>query len=195
MTTDSERTNAVEDALGRIRSRVEQGGITRDVLCGVLSEVKGLARQSQLWMDAKFPAPSSDERQARYLIREDNNHQYALYLNVMRPGKRIPPHNHTTWVCVAGVVGEEHNTLYRRLDDGGKPGRAHIARAGERAVGPGTGIALLGEDIHSVEIRGDQIIRHLHLYGQALETLNDRLIFNEEEGTCRVMDVGVKTRR
>lgn len=195
MTTDVERADAVADALARVRALAGEAEVTREVLAATLEEVKALAGRGGLWSEAEFPAPDPQERQARYLISEDDDRRFALYLNVMRPGKRIPPHNHTTWACIAGVEGEEHNFVYRRLDDGGEPGRARIEQVGTQVVGPGGGIALLGDDIHSVEIRGDQPIRHLHLYGRALETLTERLTFDEENGTCRVMDIGVRTRR
>jgi hypothetical protein len=49
------------------------------------------------------------------------------------------------------------------------------------------------EDIHHIEVRGDEVIRHLHFYGRPLETLSERKSFDTGEGTYRIMDIGVKT--
>lgn len=195
MSVAQQRKSTVDETLQSIRNIVEMEGVTRPALAQVLARVQDLAARPELWSEGDYPPPEAGERQARYLIAEDPDQTYALYLNVMRPGKRIPPHNHTTWACVAGVSGIEYNDVYRRTDDGSRPGFGTLAHSHTVEVGPGTGIALLPDDIHSVEIRGDDVIRHLHMYGRALETLTERLSFDLEQGTCQVMQVGVQTRR
>lgn len=189
------RTARVGEALDRVRGLVGNGAVERAALEEALIILRGLADQPELWSAEDFPPPDQDARQARYLISEDPDKSFALYLNVMQPGRVIPPHNHTTWACIAGVEGEEENTVYTRTDDGSVPGRATIEVERVVRVGVGSGIALLPDDIHSVVIGGDIPIRHLHMYGRALETLDERLTFDIEAGTCKPMPIGVQTKR
>lgn len=160
----------------------------------VKTELLNLAGRVELWGDNDFPVPDVDEKQNRFQIVQDPATGMTLYLNVMRPGKKIPPHDHTTWACVAAVEGAEVNTLYDRLDDGSEPGRAQLKEKEIVDLKPGSAVALLADDIHSVEIRGTDVIRHLHFYGRPLETLSGRTSFDLENGTCRIMDIGVKTK-
>ncbi len=190
-----QRASAVEAEVARIKDIEEQCGIERASLAQMLEALKRLAAQREWWSEANYPAPEPGVRHARYLIREDADRGYALYLNVMRRGNRTPIHNHTTWACIAAVEGGEHNYLYRRVDDGARPGYAEVVEDGVVLVQPGGGVALLPDDIHAVEIRDDAIIRHLHMYGRALETLSERVAYDPAAGTYKKMDIGVATRR
>ena len=194
MTQASEKSAAI----GRLVETARQVGaheINRHSLDTILAALIEVAAHKLWWSEDHYPAPVGAERQARYLIHEDAGGVNALYLNVMKPGKLALPHNHTTWACIAAVEGTERNCLFSRSDDGSKAGFATLSMTGHKLVSPGGGIALLPDDIHSVEIEGGESIRHLHMYGIALEKLTDRLVFDIANNSYSFKSIGVKSRR
>ncbi len=189
------RKKEVADFVESAKAVLAGKPLGRDTLATILARLEVLATIRHLWSETNYSSPEEDELQARYLISEEPDRSFAMYLNIMRPGKRIPPHNHTTWACVAAVEGCEHNYVYERLDDGSISSFARIRETSLVRVEPGRGIALMPNDIHSVEIKGDRVIRHLHFYGRALETLNERLTFDMDAQTCKPYTLAVRTRR
>lgn len=186
MSVHDARRQAVAGTLARVERHLE-GGVDHTSLQHVKEELMRLAEQSALWSAAHFPPPPEGEPAARYPIHAAAGQTLALYLDVTRPGKRIGPHDHSTWACIAAVQGMEIHRLYERTDSGHDAGPATLRQTGEVVVEPGTGIALMPEDIHAVEVPPGPEIRHLHMYGRALETLPERLAYDMERGTCERM--------
>ncbi len=180
------RTAAVAAAMDRIKAIEHERGVTRPALDAILAEMLNLAQHEALFPQAEFPPlPEGEKGSRRYLLQEDPDGRFAIYLLALNPGNSTKPHDHTTWAVVSAVDGQELNRVYRRTDDGSAPGHASLELAREVMVEPGRGIALMPEDIHSIHTFGDKPTRHLHVYGLALEKLDARQGFDLEQGTVQ----------
>ena len=172
----SARAAEVAATIVRIRAIERSQGVTRESLDAIKDEMLALARHEQLFPAAEFPPPPAGEKSSqRYLLQEDSDRRFALYLNSLNPGNATRPHDHTTWAVVVSVEGQEHNTVYQRV-----PGGLTVAR--EVMVEPGTGIALMPDDIHAIATPGSVPTRHLHMYGLALEVLDNRQGYDPDTG-------------
>ena len=177
------RAAAVSEAVDRIRAIEAAQGVTRPALEAIRDELMRLARQEHLFPSAEFPPPPNGEKGSRrYLLHEDPGNRFALYINALNPGNETRPHDHTTWAVVVAVEGQELNRVYERLDGGADPERCSIRLREEVMVEPGRGICLMPDDIHSIHTTGTAPTRHLHMYGLALERLEDRKAYDVESG-------------
>ena len=176
------RAAAVDDMLARVREIERTRGVTRDALNDMREELYELAARKELFPGSDFPPPEGGASNIRYLLSEDADKRFALYMNSIRPGKLTNPHNHTTWAIVAAVEGEEINRFYERTDDGADPGKAALKQIGEVVVRPGVGVAMMPDDIHSIAVTGGAPTLHLHIYGKSLDAIPDRLGFDLETG-------------
>lgn len=178
------RAAAVAATVDRIRAIEAKEGVTRPALEKIRDELMALAAQEHLFPSASFPPPPEGQKGSkRYLLQEDPGNRFALYLNALNPGNETKPHDHTTWAVVVAVDGQELNRVYERADDGSDPGRCELRLKEEIMVEPGRGICLMPEDIHSIHTTGDRPTRHLHMYGLALERLDDRKAYDPQTGT------------
>jgi predicted metal-dependent enzyme (double-stranded beta helix superfamily) len=184
-----------EAMVEKAKAAIRRHGVTRTALAEIQSQLEGLAAKTALWSSDRFHDPKPDELQVRHFVREDPDQTFALYLNVLRPGKRIFPHNHTTWACVAAVEGQEHNTLHEIAEGGLRIGPAKLRKLKEIVVEPGRGIAMLPDDIHSVAVKGDRVVRHLHFYGLALEAISGGIMFDPDKQIAYANSIGVQTTR
>lgn len=187
------RTTLAEELVATTRALSDEKEIDRETLDDIRRRLLALAARRELWSEDDYPAPPAGELQSRYFVAGEAEGGISLYMNVLRSGKTVPPHDHTTWACIAAVEGVEHNMFYTRTDDRSIEGKATLEMDRVVEVGPGDAIAMLPDDIHNFEVRGDQVTRHLHFYGRPLETLSERKAFDLETGTYKIMDVGVKT--
>ena len=180
------RAAAVSATMDRVKAIEREQGVTRPSLEAIKAEMLRLAENEALFPAAEFPPPPAGEKGSkRYLLQEDPDGRFALYMLALNPGNSSKPHDHTTWAVVVGIEGQELNKVYRRIDDGSRAGHAELEQVREVLVEAGTGIALMPEDIHSIHTEGSASTRHLHCYGLALERLDERQGFDLEAQTVQ----------
>lgn len=181
-TLAGERAAAVAETLSAVRQRLRDG-VDRTALRDVAAQLERLAGRVHLFPRIDFPAPQARqgvEASSRYLLNAispdaEGDGEIALYLNSINPGKTTIPHNHDTWAVIVAVEGQEHNVLYRRVDDGSDADKIQLEVERQLVVEPGTHVAFMPQDFHSIHVTGDAPTLHLHLYGRPLESLTGRL--------------------
>ncbi len=177
----SERARAVRGTIETVRAIEARHGVTREALEWIKLELVKLASRTEL-----FPAGSFGNLPGRpgtiFHLAEDPDGRFALYGSAGAPGKAQPPHNHTTWACIAGVYGDEHNVFYDRVDDRAAEGQGRLAKTGELTVVKGNACAFLPDDFHTIEVVNGKESLHLHLYGKSLEDLPGRIYFGASTG-------------
>ena len=188
------REAEVANLLKNVRLLAGPVDVSLENLDTIKQALVAIADKSEFWCEQEFPGPVGDKVHTRHLISQDDDDSYALYLNVMHTGKVSPPHNHTTWACIAAVEGQECNYRYQPTIEGPLvEGDREIKQTQTIVVEPGQGIGLSKDDIHSIAINEGTSTRHLHLYGRALETLDRRLMWDKELKSCKIFVMDVKT--
>ncbi|MEM7173536.1 MAG: cysteine dioxygenase family protein [Pseudomonadota bacterium] len=181
------RDAAIKHTITAIKARLADG-VTEGGLKAAEAELKALCARRDLFTWADFPLPPENGPNERtFLIHEDPDGGYALYVNAGRPGQQTSPHDHGgSWAIVAAVTGEETHWTYRE-------GPAGLEETGQVTVAPGRAIALGPQGIHAIHAPGPEPLLHLHLYGLAFSCQGRRKVYDLAAGTHRAFkleDVG-----
>ncbi|MGQ3300911.1 rhodanese-like domain-containing protein [Reyranella sp.] len=184
MNLHQERAAAVRRLIDEART-LEKTGVTYATLDKIGGLLSALAGRAELFPQEEFPLGAEG---GIYRLSEDPDHRFALYASAGGPGKKVPPHNHTTWAIIAGVHGAERNVVYERLDNGAQEGVVQLREAPskEKTLKRGDVIAFLPDDFHHIETPVDSgNALHLHFYGLSLEHLPGRLTVDMKTGAAR----------
>ena len=191
-TVATSRQAAIDEMITQVRSIAQNNGISRDTLENIKAEMIKVATHKELFPLTDF----QDEDEApgprpMQLLHKDDDGQYALYMSTSVSDQKPPPHNHATWAIIVGIQGEERNWLFERTDDGSVPGRGTVQVVDEQVAAPGTGVALMPEDIHSIQGKAENGGRlTFHLYGVTTDRQQGRVAYNQAEGTYRLFPPG-----
>jgi predicted metal-dependent enzyme (double-stranded beta helix superfamily) len=182
MDQTAERAALVTETVTDIRAIEAAEGVTPTSLGRMKDRLLELARHNELFNEAAFPRPEGEDPRNSILYRlsEDEDHRFALYLNMANPGTHSPVHDHTVWAVIVGMEGEELNRLYDKNEEKG------FVQTGEQMVKQGTGVGFMPDDLHSIHIDGPGCTANFHMYGKGLEQLHSRRYYKESEGIWKV---------
>jgi predicted metal-dependent enzyme (double-stranded beta helix superfamily) len=184
----AQRKELVSTSMDSIRRIINEKGVSRGALDEVKDILVSLTIEKDMFGDVEYPTPTPKEVAKVYLLSDDAGGDYSLYLISTRPrGRPSPVHDHGTWAVIAGLDGEEENTIYKRLDDGAAPGKATIEEDYKIVLSLGDAVALMPNDIHHINAISECPTRHFHLYGKGFDQQTDRIEFNLNEGTTKAV--------
>jgi predicted metal-dependent enzyme (double-stranded beta helix superfamily) len=121
------------------------------------------------WLPDEYAQP--DEKSGmgggigQYALYRAEDGSLCLFALVVPPGSRTPVHDHLAWGLVGIYRGAQDETVYRRLDDGSREGRAALEVEREQTLERGELYALLPPhgDIHYVKTVSDTPSVSIHL--------------------------------
>ena len=142
------------------------------------------AQASDLWLTDTMLVPDREQGFSLFPLSEENDHSLAVFAISWLPDRGTPPHDHGTWAVVAGAIGSEWNTFWRRQDDGSRPGYAKLEQVGEKTFASGEVLAMPTGTIHQVWNRTDGVTVSLHIYGMHINHTG-RSQFDVETSTAR----------
>ncbi|MDG2277404.1 MAG: cysteine dioxygenase family protein [Pseudomonadales bacterium] len=179
------RKALITSSMDEIKSLIKRAGVTRASLDHVKQVVMTMTKETEMFGHDEFPSPTPDEVAKVYLITDDQSGDFSLYLISAQPLGPSPVHDHGTFAVIAGLQGNEENTLYKRLDDQSDPAKAQVEEDYKVTLSKGDAIAFMPEDIHRIQVTSEIPTRHFHLYGKGFEQQTDRLEFNLADGTAK----------
>jgi predicted metal-dependent enzyme (double-stranded beta helix superfamily) len=121
------------------------------------------------WLPPSFATRDEKSRMGdgigQYALYRAEDGSLCLFSLVVPPNAATPVHDHLAWGLVGLYRGAQHETVYRRLDDGRDEARADLQVSKEQSLAPGDFYPLLPptDDIHYVRTTSDTASISIHL--------------------------------
>ncbi|MEZ5421186.1 MAG: cysteine dioxygenase family protein [Vicinamibacterales bacterium] len=121
------------------------------------------------WLPDAYGAPDATSGMGggigQYALYRAEDGSLTLFSLVIPAGAETPVHDHLAWGLIGVYRGRQHETVYRRLDDGRDETRADLEVAKAHTLGTGEFYALLPprDDIHYVKTVSDEPSVSIHL--------------------------------
>ena len=182
MAQETATVTSIHDLAGRIRDASAPGsGPNPEQVRDILSEA--LATPGD-WIDPAYQHLGEGEY-ALYPVYRAEDGRCSMLVAVLRSGTPLPVHNHGSWAVIGVYKGREHETWFRRVDDGSVPGRAQLEVDQTFENERGTASVVPDGRIHTVEAMDGQQAVSIHVYGTDIVT-QQRSEFDPLTGTERV---------
>ena len=178
------RDYSIKAMVSRTRAHLANGVCVNTIELAK-QELMSLCSMPELFPRTEFPVPSEVRGERFFLVHEDSDQMFALYVNSALPGQSYPPHNHgNSWAIIAAIEGREYHGLYRQSSE------QTVELIEEIIVQPGTAISMLQGGIHSIRAIGQAPLLHLHYYGFSLQSQGQRIQFDINSSTADFLTLG-----
>lgn len=140
------------------------------------------------WLPDKYAEPDFKSGMGggigQYALYRAKDGSLCLFSLVIPPRSRTPVHDHLAWGLVGIYRGEQDETIYRRMDDGGEEGKARLEVQQRQRLRAGEFYTLLPpkDDIHYVETVSQAPSVSIHLLANDTACVW-RHRFEPDEGT------------
>lgn len=167
MTQETATVTSIHELADRIRdASAPETGPDPEQVRDILREA--LATPGD-WIDPAYQQLGEGEY-ALYPVYRAEDGRCSMLVVVLRPGTPLPVHNHGSWAVIGVYKGREHETWFRRVDDGSVPGRAQLGVDQTFVNERGTASVVPDGRIHTVEAMDGQQAVSIHVYGTDIVT-------------------------
>ena len=124
---------------------------------------------AQGWLPIEFESPDLASGMGsgigQYALYRAEDGSLTLFSLVIPAGAETPVHDHLAWGLIGVYRGRQHETVYRRLDDGADDAKAALEVSRAQTMETGEFYALLPprDDIHYVKTVSDVPSVSIHL--------------------------------
>ena len=121
------------------------------------------------WLPQEYAQPDEKSRMGdgigQYALYRAEDGSLCLFSLVVPANAATPVHDHLAWGLVGVYRGRQHETVYRRLDDGSDSARADLQVEREQSLEAGDFYALIPptDDIHYVRTTSPTSSISIHL--------------------------------